>query len=324
MKDLCGRLPSAALSIVVFALAALPLSATAQTVIANGVPVTDLTAVEGDQLAFVIEVPAGSHELLVQTSGGTGDADIYVRQGQLPTVADYDCASFTAGNQDACLIETPAAADWYILVDAWTTFDGLLLLATFDSEPVQITPLAANVDLPVAGPAGSISWYSMQVPPDALEVVVQIFPEAGSTGDGDLFVRFGNRPLPNGTDWDCRPFEVGNTEECVLTTPQAGTWFIGVHAWPLSGELSNVRILATGDLEVSAVPSNLTVTLSGRRMRPDHNLSWSGGGDTVDILRNGQLVHTGPNTGSYTQVVLVSRGTSSWRVCNAGTTECTD
>jgi serine protease len=329
MKEFHKRLPAAAFSTALFALASLPFAAMAQTAIDNGVPVTDLSAPTEGQLSFVIEVPEGSHELLVQTAGGTGDSDLFIRQGQMPTTDDYDCASFTFGNQDACLIEAPAAGEWFILLDAWEAFDGLLLLATYEDEPAQITPLEADVDLPVAGPAGSMSWFSVDVPENASEVVISIFPEDGSTGDGDLFVRFGERPLPTSLDWDCRPFEVGSEEECILTDPEAGTWYVGVHAWPLSGELTNVSILATGDIgevvDPPAIPSNLSVTLSGARMRPDHNVTWNGGGAEVDVWLNGQIVFSGANTGSYTQRVPVFFGPSTWQVCNLGsTTECTD
>ncbi|TXK64563.1 PPC domain-containing protein [Alkalisalibacterium limincola] len=327
MKEIRRGLPLAALSTALLALAALPAIATAQTPVNNGEPVFGLTAPTGGQLLFVIDVPEGSHDLLVVTSGGPGDADLAIRQGELPTFEENDCASFTVGNQDACLIESPAAGEWFILIDAWVEFEGLALVASFEDEPAQITPLEADVDLPVAGPPGSMSWFSVEVPEGAGEVVVEIFPEEGSTGDGDLFVRFGERPLPNGSDWDCRPFAVGSEEQCVLTDPQAGTWYIGVHAWPDSGELANVRILATGDLgevEPPAIPSNLTVTLSGPRMRPDHNLSWDGGGETVDVWLNGAIVFTGANTGSYTQRVPILFGATNWQVCNAGTTECTD
>lgn len=327
MKEIRRGLPLAALSTMLLALASLPAISTAQTPIANGEPVFDLSADTGEQFTFVIDVPEGAYELLVHTSAGPGDADLFIRQGELPTFEVYDCASFTVGNQDACLIEEPAAGEWFILIDAWTAFEGLALVASFDDQPAQITPLEADVDLPVAGPAGSMNWFSVDVPENAAEVVVEIYPEEGATGDGDLFVRFGERPLPDGTSWDCRPFEVGSEEECVLTDPQAGTWYIGVHAWPDSGDLANVRILATGDLsdvEPPAIPSNLVVTLSGARMRPDHNLSWDGGGETVDVWLNGAIVFTGANTGSYTQRLHILSGATNWQVCNAGTTDCTD
>lgn len=327
MKKRYRRLPTAVLSPLLIALASLPFAASAQTAIDNGVPVTGLSAPEAGQLAFVIDVPEGAFELLVQTNGGTGDSDLFIRQGQMPTFEDYDCVSFTGGNQDACLVEAPAAGEWFILLDAWEAFESLILIASFDDQPAQITPLQADVPLPVAGPAGSINWFSVEVPADAAEVVVEIFPESGVTGDGDLYVRFDDRPLPTGSDWDCRPFLVGSTEECVLTNPAAGTWFVGVHAWPENGALANVSILASGDLAIEPPPvnpENLTITLSGARIRPDHTLEWTGGAEEVDVYLNGEIVFTGANTGSYTQRVPIFIGATAWQVCNAGTTECTD
>lgn len=318
MATIHHRLPLAAVSTLLFALASLPLAASAQTVLENGVPVTGISAPAGTELAFVIEVPEGSHELLVQSSSGSGDADLYIRHAQMPTLAVFDCASDTFRNPDACLVETPAAGQWFILVHAYTAFEGVLLMASFDDQPAQITPLQADVDLPVSGPIGSISWFSVEVPEDSPDVVVEIFPVNGSTGDGDLYVRFGERPLPNHDDWDCRPFIIGNDEQCILSDPQAGTWYVGVHVWPASGALSNVRILS------SSIPGDLSVTLSGARMRPDHTLAWVGGAEDVDVWLNGSIVFTGANTGSYTQRVPVFVGATNWLVCNAGTDQCSN
>lgn len=51
----------------------------------------------------------------------------------------------------------------------------------------------------------------------------------GGSGDADLFVKFGARPTT--TSYDCRPYESGNTETCVITNPQAGTWHLSINAY---------------------------------------------------------------------------------------------
>lgn len=96
----------------------------------SGVAQTGLTAQEGDQLLYRIFVPSGATNLTVTTSGGPGDADIYVRPLTPPTTSTYTCVSFNGGNSEKCTILSPQAGTWYILVDAWETFSGLSLTAT--------------------------------------------------------------------------------------------------------------------------------------------------------------------------------------------------
>ncbi|MFP7722967.1 S8 family serine peptidase [Lysobacter sp. A3-1-A15] len=51
-------------------------------------------------------------------------------------------------------------------------------------------------------------------------------------------------------------------------------------------------------------------------------LAWSGGAVTVDVLRDGSKIASAiSNAGSYTDG-LKGRGTATYRVCNAGTSEC--
>jgi hypothetical protein len=51
------------------------------------VPVTGISGAAGSELYFSIEVPAGQTKLEISMSGGTGDADLYVKRGALPTTS---------------------------------------------------------------------------------------------------------------------------------------------------------------------------------------------------------------------------------------------
>ncbi|WP_375335619.1 M28 family peptidase, partial [Staphylococcus aureus] len=48
-------------------------------VLANGVPKTGLSGGSGSTVLYKIEVPAGAHNLVISTSGGSGDVDLYTR-----------------------------------------------------------------------------------------------------------------------------------------------------------------------------------------------------------------------------------------------------
>ncbi|MEO7324793.1 MAG: PKD domain-containing protein, partial [Dokdonella sp.] len=71
-------------------------------VLANGVAVTGLTATTGNKLNYTMVVPAGGTNLKFVMSGGTGDADMYVKFGSAPTTSSYDCRPYVSGNAESC------------------------------------------------------------------------------------------------------------------------------------------------------------------------------------------------------------------------------
>ena len=100
----------------------------------NGVAKTGLTA--ATSLSYTMVVPAGATNLKFTTSGGTGDADLYVKFGSAPTTASYTCASTAFGNAGTCTITTVQAGTYYVLVNngspTWyPTFSGLSLTGSY-------------------------------------------------------------------------------------------------------------------------------------------------------------------------------------------------
>ncbi|TKR34032.1 M20/M25/M40 family metallo-hydrolase [Luteimonas gilva] len=79
---------------------------------------------------YTVSIPAGTTKLVVSTSGGTGDADLYVRKGAAPTSTSYTCRPYTSGNAETCTINAPTAGStYYIRVRAYSTFSGVNLKA---------------------------------------------------------------------------------------------------------------------------------------------------------------------------------------------------
>jgi len=79
---------------------------------------------------YVITVPAGTPELRVTITGGTGDADIYVRSALAPNLATYDCFPNLNGNEETCSIQNPAAGDWYVMVYGFNAYGSVTLKAS--------------------------------------------------------------------------------------------------------------------------------------------------------------------------------------------------
>lgn len=81
-------------------------------------------------LAGSFTVPAGTRSLTVTMSGGTGDADLYVRFGAAPTTSTYSCRPYKDGNDETCTFTNPQAGTWYVNVRGYTAFSGVSVVAT--------------------------------------------------------------------------------------------------------------------------------------------------------------------------------------------------
>ena len=97
----------------------------------NGVPVTGLSGSANTERRYTIQVPAGRSQLQLQMSGGTGDADLYVRQGSAPTTTTYSCRPYRTGNSETCTFNSPAAGTWHVMVRGYSTFSGVSLVGSY-------------------------------------------------------------------------------------------------------------------------------------------------------------------------------------------------
>jgi hypothetical protein len=108
-------------------------SACTGNVLSNGVPVTGISGAASSQQFWTMTVPAGASNLQFQTSGGTGDADLYVRFGSAPTTTTYDCRPYTGGNAETCTFATPSAGTWHVMLRGYAAFSGVTLTASYST-----------------------------------------------------------------------------------------------------------------------------------------------------------------------------------------------
>jgi len=104
------------------------------TTLSNGQTVSNLSGATGSWTYFKITVPTGQSQLKVTMSGGTGDADLYVRLGSQPTSTTYNCRPYLTGNAETCTMTSPAAGDWYIGLNGYAAYSGVSLNATYSAS----------------------------------------------------------------------------------------------------------------------------------------------------------------------------------------------
>lgn len=99
----------------------------------KGVPVSNLSGAAGTELRWTMQVPAGASNLSFAMSGGSGDADLYVRYGAAPTTSSYDCRPYTSGNNETCNFASPAAGTWHVMVRGYSSFSGVSLVGDYST-----------------------------------------------------------------------------------------------------------------------------------------------------------------------------------------------
>jgi hypothetical protein len=74
--------------------------------------------------------------------------------------------------------------------------------------------------------ADSTNYYEITIPSGASNLQINI---SGGSGDADLYTKMGSQPTLN--SYDCRPWLAGNNESCNVSSPQEGTYYVGINAY---------------------------------------------------------------------------------------------
>lgn len=96
----------------------------------NGVPISNISGAQNQELFYTIEVPANVN-LSVTTSGGSGDADLYVRKGNKPTTSNYDCRPFRNGNSESCSLNSGQGGTYHIMLRGYSAFSNVRLVGQY-------------------------------------------------------------------------------------------------------------------------------------------------------------------------------------------------
>jgi hypothetical protein len=124
----------------------------------NGVAKTGLSASTGSAWLFQLAVPAGASNVQFVQSGGTGDADMYVKFGSPPTDTSYDCRPYTVGNSETCPM-TAQAGTYHVRVKAYSSYSGVSLTGSYTPPGggggVQVYTNATPFAIPDRGKATS-------------------------------------------------------------------------------------------------------------------------------------------------------------------------
>lgn len=220
----CGSgIIDAATTVQLATTTALPLS--------DGVPVTGLSATIGSELHYYINVPDGATDLALSISGGTGNADIYVKYGAEPTTTDWDYRPLLAGNDETVSIAEPAAGVYYVMVQAADDFSDVTEMADYvDAVPVGTT-VQNLLDYPIYDFLYTVSPIS--VTRTGASGIINVGVDIKHTYIGDLVI---DLVAPNGTAFRLKNASLDPTDNLLTTyavdaglLESSGLWYLVIY-----------------------------------------------------------------------------------------------
>jgi hypothetical protein len=200
------------------------------TPLSNGVAQTGQSGATGTDKFYTLAVPSGATGLSFVTSGGSGDADLYVKFGSAPTTTSFDCKSEGGTNAETCNITTAQAGTYHVLVHAYATYSGLSLTGSYTAGGgggtsffQNTTDYTINDNATVESPIAVVRTGNA---PSALQVAVNIV----HTYVGDLKV---DLVAPDGSVYVLRNRTGGSADNIIQTFSVNASSEVAQGTWKL-------------------------------------------------------------------------------------------
>ena len=113
------------------------LEAVTVTALRNAFP-RQVSGSAGSQKFFSLSVPARKTSVDFWITGGTGDADLYVRRGALPTLSTWDCRPYIDGNNESCSFGVAGdsqSGTWYVMLRGFLAYSNVSLTGVYPPGP---------------------------------------------------------------------------------------------------------------------------------------------------------------------------------------------
>ncbi|BAJ27912.1 putative microbial collagenase precursor [Kitasatospora setae KM-6054] len=201
----------------------------------------DASAAAGDYSYFYVWVPAGTANLTVSSSGGTGNADLYYNAATWATTGANTAKSTNSGNTETLTIANPtegwnyvslyAAGDQPISGVSITATNGTATTPPGNTGGGECTAADTRqldkgcVRSNVAATNGNYAYFFVWVPNGTASLKINA---SGGTGNADLYY--------NAATWattganTAKSTNSGNTETLTIANPTAGWNFVSLYA----------------------------------------------------------------------------------------------
>lgn len=90
-------------------------------------PITGLAGGSGSETFFTFTVDS-SRSVNVSMSGGSGDADLYVKEGSKPTTSNWDCRPYNNGNNENCTLNAQQNVTYHVMLRGYQNYSNVSLV----------------------------------------------------------------------------------------------------------------------------------------------------------------------------------------------------
>ena len=195
------------------------------------------------QQRFVIDIPSGSQNLLIETFGGTGEADLYVKFASEPSTQDYDYRPWVVGNTEKVEVATPQSGKWYIMVNPDTDVTNVTIQVSWTEPALDNacnTQAAESYGQLTSGQAicvteNSASFY-IWVPSGSSQLTLE-----SDYGQGDASLFHKAVSWPTTSDYQSSSQQAGTNKERIQINAPESAW----HHVIVQGQEQGMTIKAT-------------------------------------------------------------------------------
>ncbi|MBN8715733.1 MAG: pre-peptidase C-terminal domain-containing protein [Xanthomonadales bacterium] len=138
----------------------------------SGYPVTGQSeSKKKNWIYHTITLPSNAASITATSSGGSGDADLYIRANSKPTTSSYSCRSTGGNNNESCTVDPTSSSTYVVGLYASSAFSNVTLNVTYTTTNscsgstsgndwincTSATPTGRSVSAELANFA---TWYS--------------------------------------------------------------------------------------------------------------------------------------------------------------------
>jgi len=158
-----------------------------------------------------------------------------------------DCSESLAAGTLVTLVAQPALGSTFSGWSGGCSGTGSCMVTMTSAQTITASFSASDValqnDVPLSDTLastirqGSWKYYWIDIPSGISNLAVDLY---NLSADVDLYVSFGDKPTLG--SYNCRPYRGGLTaEQCSVSSPTAGRWWIGVNNWDTGSMTYTVR-----------------------------------------------------------------------------------
>ncbi|WP_445945755.1 M4 family metallopeptidase [Shewanella sp.] len=253
----------------------------------NGVAVTGLTGNASSKQYFTLEVASGATDLSFTMSGGTGDADMYVKYGQAPSSSSYDCRPYKSGNAESCPINPAQTGTYWVMVNGYSNYSGVSLVGAYTGDDAPNQNPVAMFDANFSN--GNASFTS-----------------TSTDSDGSLV----------SWSWDFGDGQTATGANVTHQYAQSGSYTVSLTVTDNDGATDTIAVEYAVEVPEVALDMVVNGASKSRRGSVRVALSWSGSNaDQYTVFRDGVAVGASSRA-SFVDRFRDSAGTSfSYKVC---------